>query len=133
MSESTNTLQQLARKVRLTSEYGKASLPYEKRDEWQQKAHDYRCTLRYQGRQYAFDYFMGPGCTDEPDTEGTLDCLLSDSQAGEQSFEEFCSEFGYDEDSRKAERTWVACQKVAKNMRRLFGDDYETFLYSDRN
>jgi hypothetical protein len=59
--------------------------------------------------------------------------LLSDASAGEQSFEEFCLEFGYDPDSRKAERIHKACEKTARELRRLLGDDFETFLYSDRS
>ena len=35
--------------------------------------------------------------------------LAMDAQAGRESFEDFCSSFGYDEDSRKAEMTWRAC------------------------
>lgn len=130
---TTKSLKQLAQNVRLTSEYGAAKLPYEKRDEWQKSAHDYRCTLRYQGRQYSFDYWMGQAHKDEPSVEMVLDSLLSDASAGDQDFEEFCSEFGYDEDSREAERTWKACQKSGEGVKRLLGDDYETFLYADRN
>jgi hypothetical protein len=58
---------------------------------------------------------------------------LSDAQAGEQAFEDFCGEFGYDPDSRKAERIWRASRLVTKNMKRLLGKDYEAFLYADRN
>jgi len=38
--------------------------------------------------------------------------FLSDAQAGEQDFEEFCSEFGYDTDSLTAHRIWRACQET---------------------
>jgi len=47
-------------------------------------------------------------------------------------FEEFCSEFGYDTDSRKAENTHKACLKVGENIKRLLGDDYDDFLQADR-
>jgi hypothetical protein len=57
---------------------------------------------------------------------------LSDAQAGEQTFEDFCAEFGYDPDSRKAEKTWQACRLVTKNMKRLLGKEYDSFLYADR-
>lgn len=36
------------------------------------------------------------------------------------SFEEFCSEFGYDEDSRTTERTYQACLAQDNAMRRMF-------------
>jgi len=129
---TTARLHDLAKGLRITVKYG-ANLDYEKQDEWQQRAHGYHCTLKYKGRQYSFDFWQGEAITEEPTAEGTLECLLSDAQAGSQDFEEFCGDMGYDTDSRKAERTWKACQKVSEGMQRLLGDDYETFLYSDRN
>lgn len=133
MSTTTaKSLKRLAKSVRIECHYG-AKLDYDKQDKWQQKATGWHCVLKYQGRRYSFDFWQGPAITGEPTVEGCLDCLLSDSQGGEQSFEEFCSEFGYDQDSRKAETIWKACQKTAVGMRRLLGDDFETFLYADRN
>ena len=128
----TRTLKQLAAKVRISCTYGAKATP-EDDDDWRQSAIGWSCTLRYQGRQYTFDFWQGSAIREDPDAHGCLDCLLSDAQAGEQDFEEFCSETGYDSDSRKAEATWKACQKTAKAMRRLLGDDFETFLYADRN
>ncbi len=127
----TTTLKDLASKVRCTSEYG-ASLPYDKRDDWQKKSHDCRVTLRYRGRQYSVDFFMGQACTDEPDAAGVLDCLLSDAQLGTETFEEFCANLGYDTDSRKAERMYKACEKTETKLRQFLGDDYETFLSAER-
>lgn len=129
---TTTSLKQLARKMRLTSKYG-AALDWEKQSDWQQHANGFRCTLHYQGRQYTFDFWQGVAISGEPDAEGCLDCLLSDAQSGEQDFEEFCSEFGYDTDSRSAEATWKACKKTATAMRRLLGADFEAFLYADRS
>jgi hypothetical protein len=129
---TTTRLKTLAGKVGIVCRYG-AKMGYEHQDEWQQRCNGYRCTIKYQGRRYSFDFWQGVAFTDDPTAEGCLDCLLSDAQAGEQSFEEFCSEWGYDEDSRKAERTHGACQRVAREMRRLLGDDFETFLYAERD
>jgi hypothetical protein len=126
------TLKQLAKTVRLDVTDG-AQLDYDRQSDWQRQANGYRCTLRYRGRRYAFDFWQGVGITGDPTAEGCLDCLLSDAQAGEQTFAEFCAEFGYDTDSRAAEATWRACRKTAVGMRRLLGDDFETFLFADRN
>lgn len=131
-TESRASLKQLAKRVKLVNEYG-AKLDYDKQDKWQRESNGFSCTLKYQGRQYRFDFWQGVACNGEPYAEGVLDCLLTDAQAGEQSFEEFCSEFGYDQDSRKAESTWKSCQKTTVAMKRLLGDDYETFLYADRD
>lgn len=126
------TLKQLAKKVQLTSTFG-AALDYDKQSDWQRNANGYRCTMKYKGRRYTFDFWQGVAITADPDAEGCLECLLSDAQGGEQSFHDFCGEFGYDEDSRKAEELHKACQATAKAMRRLLGADFETFLYADRN
>lgn len=40
-------------------------------------------------------------------------------------FENFCSEFGYDSDSRKAEKIYIACQKEWSEVKRVFGDVLE--------
>lgn len=38
------------------------------------------------------------------------------------TFQNFCDEFGYDTDSRKAEKTYFAVQEEWSNVQRLFGD-----------
>jgi hypothetical protein len=129
---ATKSLKALARHVRLTFEWG-AKLDWDQQDEWQKNANGYRCTLHYKGHQHTFDFWQGIGISHDPTAEGCLECLLSDSSAGDTTFENFCSEFGYDTDSRKAEKTFKACGKTAVAVRRLLGDDYETFLYADRN
>lgn len=125
------TLKQLVKKVRFS--FDGAKLDWAKQSEWQQEATGYRCTLKYKGRQYSFDFWQGPAISRDPDAAGCLDCLLSDAQGGRQSFEDFCGEFGYDTDSRSAEQTHKACEKVAEGLERLFGDEFETWLYADRN
>ena len=39
------------------------------------------------------------------------------------TFEEFCAEYGYDEDSRTAERVYVAVQKEFANLKRIFTNE----------
>jgi hypothetical protein len=118
--------------VTLTFTHG-AAMDWDKQDDWQQNAKGYRCTLRYRGRRYTFDYWLGQGFsrTDGPTADLCLRDLLSDANAGDNDFHEFCSALGYDEDSRKAEATWRACQNINKNMRRLLGSDYDAFLMDD--
>lgn len=50
-------------------------------------------------------------------------CFVSDACNGLCSFPEFCSEFGYDEDSRSAERIFKACQRAYKSFSRISGLD----------
>lgn len=46
-------------------------------------------------------------------------CLLTD--ATEETFEDFCDNFGYDSDSRKAERIWQQCREVNDKFIRVLG------------
>ena len=48
-----------------------------------------------------------------------LCCLVNDAQASTMSFDQWCSEFGYDNDSRKAFATYEACQKNGDKLRNL--------------
>lgn len=130
---TTKTLIDLAQGVKIASEYGAIRRDFDKLDDWQKRAHAYRCTLRYQGRRYSFDYFMGQGHTTGPTAYDVLYCLLSEAASGADSFTDFCNNLGYDEDSRKAYRMWQDCQRTERNMRRLLGDDYETFLYAEQD
>lgn len=67
----------------------------------------------------------------EPKAADVLDCLASDASSVENtSFEDWCDEMGWDSDSRKAERTYKACQHGAKRLKAFLGDDlYQTLLY----
>jgi hypothetical protein len=83
--------------------------------------------LRYQGRTMTVPFFTG-SLAGEPTTADVLDCLLSDSLSPE-SFSDFCAEFGYDEDSRRAEQTHKACLDMGRRVRQLLGSDFDTFAY----
>jgi hypothetical protein len=132
MNATEKSLKQLAKGVGIKCEFG-VKLDYDKQDEWQQQSDGWHCTLRYKGRQYSFDFWKGIGHHgSEPTVDDCLDALLSDSAGADNTFEDFCGEFGYDTDSRKAERIYKQCQKVRENMERLLGEDFEAFLYADR-
>lgn len=127
------TLKTLCQGMSITNQYGAIRQSYDTLDDWQKHAHPYRVTLRYKRRSLTTDFFMGPANSSEPDVLSVLECLLSDAQAGAQSFEEFCRELGYDSDSRQAEKTHRACKRMHDKMQRFLGDEYETFLAADRN
>ncbi len=87
----------------------------------------WRVTLRYRRRRLTVPFYTGPAIEREPSAADVLSCIISDARAGEQDFEDFCSEFGYDNDSRKAERTWKSCASMAPKVRQLLGEDFEEF------
>jgi len=69
---------------------------------------------------------MDPEINKESDLLHAFDCFVSDAIAGKNSFEEFCSEFGYDQDSRKAHKIYKACVKSCAKLERIYkGDLYE--------
>lgn len=60
---------------------------------------------------------------DKPVTPHAADVLYSlilDSGAASQTFADWCADFGYDTDSRKALATYEACQQNADKLRRVF-------------
>ena len=92
------------------------------REGWDASASHWRVTLRRDRASITTDYSMGAAHTGSPELADVLHCLLSDAEAGAQSFEDFCADLGYDTDSRKAEKTWQACKVTAVGLNRLFSN-----------
>jgi hypothetical protein len=83
--------------------------------------------------RYTLPFTTGSGWTREPSTADVLDCLASDSASIEnaRSFEDWCSEFGYDEDSRKAEKMFKACERQAHKLKAFLGPNlYEALVWN---
>ena len=95
----------------------------------------YHVTLRRRvdGRARSLTTFfsMGPAHSSEPSAADVLSCLVSDTSSGEMSFGEFCSEFGANPDSRKAEQTHKACARTAPNVRRFLAEDFDAFAQAE--
>lgn len=61
-----------------------------------------------------------------------LYCIQSDASSGEHLlFEDFADEFGYDVDSRKAEKIWRACQQTRGELQKFLAEDFEEFMSTD--
>lgn len=94
---------------------------------------NYKCRLRCKGKAMTVYFSKGLGLGGKPpEVDEVLDCLASDASGAENagSFEEWCSEYGYDTDSRKAERTYRTIEKQAAKLKALLGDAaYEQLLY----
>lgn len=56
----------------------------------------------------------------EPALANVVYCLLMDATALEQTFDEWCGDFGYDTDSRKAYDLYTRCVDSSRHTRRLF-------------
>ncbi len=105
--------------------------------------------LTYKGNTVSMEFFKGEGLRKKrksnygtpflkaepvlPTVIEVMYSLLMDADSGDYSFEDFCGNFGYDEDSRKAEQTWRACQEQGRKLRTLLGSEYSTALVQAMN
>lgn len=75
------------------------------------------------GRMTYDQRYVLHNCTQaiEPSQDDFLSCISRDADCVRhgQSFEEFADEFGYDEDSRAAERIYNACRETWRKLVRL--------------
>jgi hypothetical protein len=73
-----------------------------------------------------FDFWgslMNPELRTRYDLLNAFYCFVSDAVSGNQSFHDFCREYGYDEDSIKARNTWLACKKSLEKAKRVLDTD----------
>lgn len=82
----------------------------------------YVFTLKLERNRKQYTFTFGQSIAEggeEPTMYDVLTCLTKYDVG---TFENFCSEFGYDTDSRTAERTYKAVCKEYAAVERLFGD-----------
>ena len=94
--------------------------------DWGEGATHWRITLARNGQKMEFFYSMGSACTEPPTLPDVLDCLAMDASdfAGcGISFEDWAGNLGYDTDSRKAERIFLATMANATALEKLLGAD----------
>lgn len=98
--------------------------------------HHYKVRLRRrlpQGarREMTVYFSMGSALCHEPTAADVIECLASDAAGYDaaRGFEDWAREYGYDPDSRRAERTYRAVARQARRLERfLEGLDLETIL-----
>lgn len=94
----------------------------------------WRCTIRApKGKTMRVYFSKGVGHHGaEPTLAEVLDCLASDSAGvANTSFEEWCGEYGYDTDSRKALRTYRVCDRQAERLKDFLGSaSFEELLWN---
>ena len=95
-------------------------------------ANHYKCKLTMGRKQMTVYFSQGYGITHEPEAADVLNCLADDSAgvSNARSFEEWAEEYGYDTDSRKAEKTYKVCVKQAARLLSFLGEDlYNELLW----
>lgn len=91
----------------------------EKSDDWQDTADKWIITI---GKE-VFDYYTGTGHRKGgepkiPELSSVLYSLVMDANACDESFDDWCLNFGYDTNSRKALDTYLSCQVNATRLRK---------------
>ena len=87
----------------------------------------FKCKIKYNGKQYSFDYQCNTNYK-EPNKKDCLYYLLSDASCFNcsTSVDEFLTEFGYADNLqniRKGEKAYNTCKRTAKALNRLFIED----------
>lgn len=93
---------------------------YESKD---RDASHWSVTLRRGKARLTVPFSQGSAHTKPPTALDVLGCLASDAQSADYTFEEWCSELGFESDSRKAEKTFKAVQKQSAALRKFLGDE----------
>jgi hypothetical protein len=123
-------------RVTFTTEGGeRITKPAEGKDGKPWECYAWRVSFARQVRHPAgvtFDYFCGLAHATKPRTSwqqpkaiaptaaDVLYSLTLDAQAGTETFADFCDNYGYDQDSRRAERTYFECQDIDRKLRTVF-------------
>jgi hypothetical protein len=126
----TDRVRELNISLRVTSALGM------QRDDDGWYHYPYRVTLSRKGHgSMRLTWRQGTAHTNDPNVVEVLDCLASDAAGfvNAQGFEDWCSEYGYDSDSRKAEKIYRAVERQTDSLRRVLGDDFETVLFETEN
>lgn len=99
---------------------------------WHRSANHYKITLKRAGKRLTTYFSTGSGWTEDPGMKDLLHSLSMDAAGVENNptFEEWASEYGFDPDSRKAERGYNLTKKIAASLKKFLGDDlYKDFLW----
>ncbi len=83
----------------------------------------FNCTLTRNGKKFTLNFGQSIAAEDTPPS--MYDILACLTKYDPESFKFFCSEYGYNEDSIKALKTYKAVQREFKGVNRLFADVLE--------
>ena len=98
------------------------------KDEWKKGANKWQVKLIYFDKEFVTDFYMGSGIVDEmgkpkrPTKEDILFAMIMDDVSN-MNFSDFCDNFGYNEDSIKALKTYEACLKETEAYCNMFDSE----------
>lgn len=120
-------------RIHMDVEYANSNPNMAADDKWIATAHHYRCVLKKGSKRLTIPFSQGSGINREPTAEDVLDCLASDSAGIKNavSFEDWCREYGYDTDSRKAEQIYKVCARQSDKLQSFLGTEaFESLLWN---
>lgn len=84
----------------------------------------YEVTVSNQsGDSFSVVYSQGPAIKGEPSIFNVFSSLILDYDCGGLSFEDFCSDLGYDEDSREDYKLWEQCKVSREEVGNVLSKD----------
>ena len=92
---------------------------------------EFKTGLGHRSKVKRYNYAVGRAYVTvpkAPEVADVISCLISDANSGMMNFDDFCSEFGYDTDSRKALAVWEQCVSTAGPIKRLLGKHFESLM-----
>lgn len=105
----------------------------DKTDEWTHKANKWQVKLVYFDKEFVTDFYMGSrlvnkmGRPKKPTIKDVLYAMIMDDVSN-LNFDDFCDEFGYDNDSIKALKIYEGCQKETEAYYDMFDSEEREFL-----
>lgn len=138
-NESDNAYENWAAKIGLTARVDQvdanpwmtAETPEDER--WAKEASHWKLMLKLRGKRLPTYFSQGAAHTEPPEIQDLLQSLALDAAGVENNptFEEWAREYGYDEDSRKAEKSYNLTRKIAASLRKFLGDEFYRELLWD--
>lgn len=102
-------------------------------NKWDMMRNQFKVTVKTVNGSFSFDFWGYHNDWKKGKNEINLIeafyCFIGDAISGNDSFENFCSELGYDEDSIKALKIYKECVKANKRSENLGIDLYELSNY----
>lgn len=112
--------------------------PFDKKGSYSGYHNHFRITVSSIFGLEQFDFYgsssdceKGKKTLNDDDLKNALRCIVDDALYGNMSFEEFCDELGYDDDSCTAYRMYKACIKTSGKLQNVItnnSDEWYTII-----
>lgn len=97
--------------------------PYFDDDKESRDIYNLTITAKDTRKKFTVRFGQSINGTQKGDIPTAYDMLTSITKSDPYTFEDFCSEYGYDEDSRQAEKTYKAVKREWVKVSRFFTDE----------